>query len=323
MTFRAAPSPSLTLPGAALSSAATATAAAQSTHDEALADIAHGLQTPLAAIQAHAALLLKKHPRDKHAKICSTLSQDMSFMVRDLVRLARTDATVRDCAREKIDVGVLVSSIVEYMGVLAESKDITLAATIDADACICGARRQLEEVFADLITNSIKYIDTKTNEAHRIDVGVYGTDAECVVTIIDTGIGIPPEELPYVFTRFFRTRDGAQRAAGSGLGLAIAKKTIEAHGGTIAIDSAPGKGTRVTCTLPLQEPRLPFSQIAEHRVSKSEVVENVLRKEESAIPISKIRTSYLRILRLLPSLVIRTLKAWNRLTNKAKLRNIR
>ncbi len=232
----------------------------QVSHDDVLADIAHGLQTPLAAIQAHLSLMNKKQPRNKNAKICNALAEDMSHMVRDIVRLARTDMAVRASVQEKIDMGTLVTSIIEYMGVLAQSKGIELSGNLEPHLFIVGARKQLEEVIMNLINNSIKYIDQSLHERNMIHVTVVGTDASCIVSIVDTGCGIATDELPHVFTRFYRTRAGAARAPGSGLGLAIAKKTIEAHGGTITIDSAPGRGTRVTCMLPLHEPRLPFLQ---------------------------------------------------------------
>lgn len=238
----------------------TVTGEAPASHDDVLADIAHGLQTPLAAMQAHLSLVLTKHPRNKQVKICAALTEDMSHMVRDLVRLARTDATVRECAQEKIDVGVLVESIIEYMGVLAQSKGIELTASVEHGIEICGAKKQLEETIVNLISNSIKYIDASVPDRNRIHVSVTSTDVSCIIRITDTGIGIDADELPHVFSRFYRTRAGTARAPGSGLGLAIARKTLEAHRGTIAIESESGKGTSVTCTLPLCAPRLPLSQ---------------------------------------------------------------
>lgn len=232
-------------------------------HDEVLADIAHGLQAPLAAINAHLSLIQKKHPRTKQLRICSHLAEDMSHMVRDLVRLARTDTAVRECVQEKIDMGALVASTIEYMGVLAQSKGIELSASIEPDVHVRGARKQLEETIANFITNSIKYVDASIPDRNRIDVRVSSTDASCVIEIADTGCGIDADELPYVFSRFYRTRAGTARAPGSGLGLAIAKKTIEAHRGSIVIQSEPGKGTLVTCTIPLHEPKLPLAQCAQ------------------------------------------------------------
>ncbi|MBP9771578.1 MAG: HAMP domain-containing histidine kinase [Candidatus Pacebacteria bacterium] len=247
-------------------------------HDEVLADIAHGLQTPLAALGAHIALFAKKHPRNKHIKICRILAEDMSDMVRDLVRLARTDTTVRQCVQEKIDVGLLIESIVEYLGILAQSKGITLEATSERNIYICGARKQIEEVIANLITNSIKYIDVSVPERNRIHVAVTSADAHCCIRITDTGIGIASDELPHVFSRFYRTRAGTERAPGSGLGLAIAKKTIEAHGGSIGIESEAGKGTCVSCTLPLIEPHLPgFQSIQKDSVLR--MLNNVASEE--------------------------------------------
>jgi signal transduction histidine kinase len=229
-------------------------------HDEILADIAHALQTPLAALYAHLSLTAKKHPRDKHMKVCMALAEDAAGLVKDLVRLARTDSTVRSSTQEKIDVGGLIESIVEYMSVLAASKDIELSAELEPDVHIVGAKKQLEEVFMNLMGNSIKYIDARTTGTNIIRVRVHSTDDACVVQITDTGIGIDADELPHVFTRSYRTRAGSARAPGSGLGLAIAKKTIEAHDGSITIDSVSGKGTCVSCVLPLHEPRLPFSK---------------------------------------------------------------
>jgi signal transduction histidine kinase len=237
------------------------------THDDVLADIAHGLQTPLAAIQAHVSLMLKNNPRNKHGKICAALAEDMAQMVKDLVRLARTDTAVRECVQEKIDVGVLVTSIVDYIGVLAQSKGIELSVVMEDEVHVCGAPKQLEEAIVNFIINSIKYIDTSVPGRNRIRVEVGSTDVLCVVKIIDTGIGIDADELPYVFSRFYRTRAGTARAPGSGLGLAIAKKTFEAHRGSIEIESESGKGTCVTCTLPLFEPRLPLSHCGINRSS--------------------------------------------------------
>jgi signal transduction histidine kinase len=126
---------------------------------------------------------------------------------------------------------------------------VELLARVDTDVppAIIGDPARLRQVFVNVLDNAIKY----TPEGGAVEVRVGRRGAEAVATVRDTGAGIPAEHLPHVFDRFYRVDRARSRAeGGTGLGLAIARSIVEAHGGRIALESTPGRGTACTVTLP-------------------------------------------------------------------------
>jgi signal transduction histidine kinase len=135
---------------------------------------------------------------------------------------------------------------------LAEVKELHLRMQVNGAAWVRGDAARLREVFFNLLDNGIKY----TPKGGEVELKVGQSGSEAVVTVRDTGIGIPSEHLPYVFDRFYRVDKARSRAeGGTGLGLSIAQNTIVAHGGRIELTSAPGQGTTCTVRLPTESKR--------------------------------------------------------------------
>src|SRR5262249_43991917 len=131
---------------------------------------------------------------------------------------------------------------------LAEAKGLRLDVRGEGGLGIHGDGARLRQVFYNLLDNAIKY----TPGGGKVEVRLSRRDHEAVVAVRDTGAGIPPEHLPYVFDRFYRVDKARTRAeGGTGLGLSIARSIVTAHGGRIELASAPGHGTTCTVSLPV------------------------------------------------------------------------
>jgi signal transduction histidine kinase len=132
---------------------------------------------------------------------------------------------------------------------VAEAKEIALTARVDPRAVASVDRTRLQQVVANLLDNAIKY----TPPGGRVEVvGTLGGES-VVLQVQDSGIGIPPEELPRIWDRLFRG-DQSRSERGLGLGLSLVKAVVEAHGGQVAVESTPGTGSRFSVTLPVDSP---------------------------------------------------------------------
>jgi signal transduction histidine kinase len=218
-----------------------------------IADVSHELRTPLTVLRGSLEVTLEEErPPEEYREALGNallevrhlarLSQNLLFLVRgESGRITLSFANMNltrllgDLARELVpaasDRGLTVS---------AELPDKPVTAFVDAD--------RLQQVFHNLFENAMRY----TPSGGAIRVGLAASPGEARMSVSDTGIGIPEKDLPFVFERFFRS-DRARRAysGGSGLGLSIARWIVEAHKGKIAVQSAPGRGSTFTVTLPL------------------------------------------------------------------------
>jgi heavy metal sensor kinase len=215
------------------------------------ADASHELRTPLAAIRAETEVALHRPlvEADYQQLLGSILEEceRLTRLTEQLLALAREDAGVGHQADQRVDLSTLVQSVAETMRPLAESKGLTFDAQADSPAEVRGDAGRLRQVFYNLLDNAIKY--TPPGGTVAIRCGRRGRDA--VVTVHDTGRGIPPEHLPRVFDRFYRVdRARSREEGGTGLGLSIAQSIVASHGGQIELASTPGQGTTCTVTLP-------------------------------------------------------------------------
>jgi heavy metal sensor kinase len=218
------------------------------------ADASHELRTPLTAIRTEAEVALRQPLNaGEHQQLLGSVLEECERLTRltdQLLMLSRADAAGQKLAREPIDLAGLLRNLVETMRPLAEAKRLTLKADGNGALTVRGDESSLRQVFCNLVDNAIKY----TPEAGTIEVGIADKDEQAVVTIRDTGIGIPPEDLPRVFDRFYRVDKARSRdAGGSGLGLSIARSIVAAHGGRIELTSTPGRGTTCTVILPSRQ----------------------------------------------------------------------
>jgi two-component system sensor histidine kinase BaeS len=211
-----------------------------------VADIAHELRTPVAVLQAgHEALLdgITEPTPDQLGSLRDEVLR-LARMVGDLQTLAAADAAALHLTRRLCDLASIASDAADSLASQFEAAGITLerrftAVGIDADP------RWLHQVITNLLTNALKF--TAAGGRVIIEVGPVGTKA--VLTVTDTGTGIPADELPRIFDRFWRGRQATQ-LSGSGIGLAVAAELARAHDGELTARSQLGQGTELTLTLP-------------------------------------------------------------------------
>jgi heavy metal sensor kinase len=220
------------------------------------ADASHELRTPLTVIRTEAEVALGKAlSAQQHEELLGSILEECERLTRltdQLLTLAREDARGSKPPSGVVDLVELVRGVVETMRLLAEAKGVALRYGNTGPLSVRGDETRLREVFYNLVDNAIKY----TPEGGSIEVGLERRKQAALVTVRDTGIGIPPEHLPHVFDRFYRVDKTRSRAeGGTGLGLSIAQKIVADHGGRIELASAPDQGTTCTVTLPLNETR--------------------------------------------------------------------
>lgn len=212
-------------------------------------DLSHGLQTPLTVAKGELEFLKKTSPGNKKLQAFERSIDEVSKFIYDLLRFSSLE-TRTAFKRERVDMTSLVEGVLEYSRIVAEERGIGIASEISPGIVIEGDRRRLEELVTNLVSNAMKYM--RKRGRREIIVRLAAVSGRAVeFSVADTGIGIAPEDLKKVFTRFYRARpEGSLGIKGTGLGLAIAKRIAERHGGTIRAESAPGAGSTFTVTLP-------------------------------------------------------------------------
>jgi two-component system sensor histidine kinase CiaH len=213
------------------------------------AQASHELRTPLAIMQNETEVLLRDtHPpmhRVREVLVSNVEEiQKMSGIVEDLLLLARSDHAVIP-PMISLDLSHLAETMLTKVRPLADAQGIRTKFSGDVPITIKGNESALERALLNILQNSLAH-----TEQGEIDVTVKTGKTNALVVISDTGSGIDAADLPHLFDRFYKGRS-SNGHEGTGLGLAIVKEIVEQHGGTIAISSTIGTGTRVTISLPL------------------------------------------------------------------------
>lgn len=219
------------------------------------ADASHELRSPITAIKSSVSLLQNHperiHPADvkKVAAIASATDQ-MTRLVEDLLLLARMGGTVETITLDKrpVPLDEILEDLLDRAETEAAAKHIALKSKLLAEVWVLADSQQLLRLFSNLIENALQY----TPEKGTVEVSLSQSRDRAIVTVADTGIGIAPQDLPYVFDRLWRA-DGARacRTDGTGLGMAIAQTIARTHGGEITVTSELGVGTTFEVHLPL------------------------------------------------------------------------
>jgi signal transduction histidine kinase len=218
------------------------------------ADASHELKTPLMVLRAgvERALVHPGTPGEILQSLDETLAQinQMTEMVESLLTLARADEGRAPLAVEESDLRDLLSDVTETAGMLGESTGISVSSEMPGQPVrLAVDRHRIQEMLLNLVTNAIKY----TPAGGKVALSLEDQDGVVSFTVQDSGIGIAPGDLPHIFDRFWRADPARSRSGqhpGTGLGLAITKWIAEAHGGSITVQSRPGRGTRFTVSLP-------------------------------------------------------------------------
>lgn len=223
-----------------------------------MADVSHELRTPLTAVAGSIEMLLLGAHQDDPAASARLLramyaeADRMRRLVEELLTLARLDEGRLTLRFEPVEAATLIASLCEEAQSMVTGQRLRCEAASDLAPLHADADR-LKQVLLILLDNALKFTPAGGEvvmSARRAE------DGSCaLLEVADTGVGIPPEEAPYVFDRFYRVDPAraraTQRAGGSGLGLAIARSLMEAQGGSIGLASALGSGTTVTARIPL------------------------------------------------------------------------
>jgi heavy metal sensor kinase len=219
-----------------------------------LADVSHELRTPLTAIRGNVDLLRRMGGADPTSlDAIQSEAERMSRLVGDLLLLAQADSGNLPLARDWVELDTLLLEIFREAQVLAAGVHVSIG-EID-QAVVLGDRDRLKQLLLNLVSNAVKY----TPEGGRVTLGLACVNEFARVAVSDTGAGIPPDELPYIFDRFYRVDKARSRAmGGAGLGLSIAQRIAHLHGGRIeAMSDGEGKGTTFCVWLPLAKKPTP------------------------------------------------------------------
>ncbi len=207
-------------------------------------DIAHELRTPLAAIQSHIEAFMDGvwEPNDERLSVIHGEIIRLTKLINELSELSIVEDDEINLKLSNVDISSTLNNIIESYEPMFLDKNININKNIQNDVNLMGDMDYLKRIFVNIISNAIKY----TNENGSVSVSLEQIKDKIRIIVKDTGIGIPKEDLKYIFERFYRSDLSRNRQTrGTGIGFAITKALVEAHGGTIKIDSEVGKGTNV------------------------------------------------------------------------------
>jgi two-component system sensor histidine kinase BaeS len=211
-----------------------------------VADVAHELRTPVAILQAGHEALLDGVAEPTPAELASLRDEVLRLarMVGDLQTLAAADAAALQLVLRPGDLGGIAADAASSLARRFEAAGVTLNQDL-APVPVRADARWLHQVITNLLTNALKF----TAAGGQVSIRTSQRGPDAVLQVSDTGVGIPPDDLPHIFDRFWRGQSAAQ-ISGSGIGLAIAAQLAQAHGGMLTARSEPGQGTELTLTLP-------------------------------------------------------------------------
>ncbi|WP_239714856.1 HAMP domain-containing sensor histidine kinase [Paenibacillus sp. 19GGS1-52] len=212
------------------------------------ADVAHELRTPLTTIQSHIEAFqdgVWEATPDK-LQVCHDQVIRLVQLISDLEKLSAAENPMIQLRQESLILNHVIHDSVNSVVVQSDKRSLSLTVHEDTEVHMTGDYERLVQVFVNLLNNAFKY----TKEG-RIEVWITEDPSEIKVTITDTGLGISPEELPFIYERFYRGEKSRNRkTGGAGIGLAIVKAIVEAHGGKVAVQSTLGKGSEFSVFFP-------------------------------------------------------------------------
>jgi signal transduction histidine kinase len=216
-----------------------------------VAEMVHELRTPLASLMAAAHLLQRPDlAADQAQRLSQTVYsevQRLNDMTTDFLELARLESGRILFVREPVHLEGLIQECLEIIRAQAEASEITLETDFDRSLPpVQGDRNRLKQLMLNLLTNGIKY----NHRGGSLLVSLFREEADFVISVKDSGRGIPVESLPHIFERFYRVPDQEAAVTGTGLGLVIAQRIAQNHQGRIEVQSELGKGSTFSLRLP-------------------------------------------------------------------------
>lgn len=219
-----------------------------------VANVSHEIKTPLTSIQGYAQALLDGTAQDRQqaAQVIHDESDRLGRLVQELLDLAKLDAGQAGISRGPLDLSAILSASVERIRLRAEQQQVTVEWQPASLPTLVGDGDRLAQVFSNLLDNAVKH----TPLAGKVRLSAESEAGWITIHVDDSGQGIPAEELPRIFERFYqvdKSRAGGG-SRGAGLGLAISREIVQAHGGTLTVQSIPGRGSRFSVRLPIVRP---------------------------------------------------------------------
>ncbi|HET9670197.1 MAG TPA: GAF domain-containing protein [Casimicrobiaceae bacterium] len=221
---------------------------------EFLANMSHELRTPLNAIIGFSEVLLERlfgdlnDKQDDYLKDIHSSGRHLLSLINDILDLSKIEAGRMELERSVVDVGAAISNALTLVRERAQRHAITLAQRVDPDlGTLIADERKFKQILLNLLSNAVKF----TPDGGEIEVSARCAKGAAEIAVRDSGIGIAPEDQAAVFEEFRQVgRDYTKKQEGTGLGLALTRKFVELHGGRIWLESAPGRGSTFTFTIP-------------------------------------------------------------------------
>lgn len=218
-----------------------------------VANVSHELRTPLTSIKGYVETLLdgaldNRETAQRFLEIMNSETDRLNRLISDLLYLSELEAGRTGVAKQDVEAGALISKVIEILKPLAEGKNVTIEFTVDSGAQNIRANPDMiEQVMINLLENAIKF--SHEGGVVRVEVGML--EQGTAIRVIDYGIGIPAENLPRIFERFYRIDKARSRQfGGTGLGLSIVKHIVSRHRGQVQVESEEDRGTTFTIILP-------------------------------------------------------------------------
>lgn len=213
-------------------------------------NVSHELKTPLTTIYGISDMLVggivKPEDIPGFAKNIRDEAGRMITLIQDILKVSQLDENTFSDQRERVDLYELAQSAAERLRPQADEKHVTISVTGERSE-FTGIATVLEEMIYNLLDNAVKY----NKQGGRADVDVRSSGDDIVVTVSDTGIGVPADSIDRIFERFYRAdKSHSRKIGGTGLGLSIVKHGVSLHGGSITVKSSEGSGTTFTMALP-------------------------------------------------------------------------
>ena len=230
----------------------TALAELQEQREDLLRAVSHDLRNPLQGVLGPAQLLERRLTRagmERERESADTIisaARRMDTMIQDLVDAARSESGQLRLKRQPVHLRAFALDLKERLAASLETRRIAIEIPLDLPPASADPAR-LERILTNLWSNALKYSAPGTS----VEVRARQEDGWVTTSVTDHGPGIPPDDLPRLFERYFRTGTGRERREGVGLGLYIARQLVEAHGGRIWVESEVGVGSRFSFSLPI------------------------------------------------------------------------